>query len=285
MKTTPDYNCRTGASKNAIEKHYGIGNEFYKLWLDPTMTYSCALWQEGDTLEQAQKRKLDYHLTEAKSHNIDRLLDIGCGWGSLIIRGVENFGVKFAVGLTLSEAQYSFVQQFNNDRLIVKIENWEDHIPNNPYDAITSIGAMEHFVKPEFRHEERILKYKQFFDHCHNLLRPKGWISLQTLTYGSGEFKRGPVSNIFPESDMPRFEEIVEAAKNSFEIVHVRNDRLHYAKTAECWLNSLIKNRKLARQHVGIEVVNDYENYLASVVMAMQKRIFCLHRITLQRID
>ena len=94
----------TGASAEAIQAHYDTGNAFYRLWLDPTRTYSCALWDEADALEEAQIDKLDYHIEQAQAAGTGQVLDIGCGWGSLLERLTTAHGVERAVGLTLSFA-------------------------------------------------------------------------------------------------------------------------------------------------------------------------------------
>src|SRR4051794_35543778 len=99
-----------GASAEAIGYHYSIGNEFDRLWLDKTITYSCALFEGDDhDLSAAQVRKLDYHLTQARVLNAHRVLDVGCGWGSGLRRMVEQYNVNRAVGLTLSQAQADWI--------------------------------------------------------------------------------------------------------------------------------------------------------------------------------
>src|SRR5258705_13615220 len=94
-----------GASAEAIQHHYDVGNDFYTLWLDETKTYSSALWEDARTLEEAQLRKIDYHIRQARVEGAHRVLDIGCGWGSTLKRLVEHAGVEQAVGITLSNAQ------------------------------------------------------------------------------------------------------------------------------------------------------------------------------------
>src|SRR5688572_25683389 len=94
-----------GASRSAIRHHYDLSNDFYALWLDPSMTYSSALWSDGDSLASAQRRKLDFHIEGARAPGAARVLDVGCGWGGLLQRAVDDWGVGHAVGLTLSQAQ------------------------------------------------------------------------------------------------------------------------------------------------------------------------------------
>jgi cyclopropane-fatty-acyl-phospholipid synthase len=105
-----------GASVQAIQHHYDLSNAFYQLWLDRSCTYSCALWQEGDSLEAAQLRKIDFHIEQARVKQGDRVLDIGCGWGSTLNRLVEKYQVQQAIGLTLSETQSQWIQTPSEER-------------------------------------------------------------------------------------------------------------------------------------------------------------------------
>src|SRR5947209_5725012 len=116
---------RAGASPAAIQSHYDVGNDFFALWLDPEMVYSCAMFEEGDSLETAQLRKLDYHISEARATGTQTVLDIGCGWGSLL-RRLAASGVEAATGLTLSEAQATKIRSDAVPRAFVRQENWAD---------------------------------------------------------------------------------------------------------------------------------------------------------------
>ena len=107
-----------GASREAIQRHYDVSNDFYKLWLDPTMTYSCALFKkEDDDLLTAQEQKLDFHIHQAHARGAERVLDVGCGWGACVNRLTQKHGVAKAVGLTLSEAQRQYVVEMNNPKV------------------------------------------------------------------------------------------------------------------------------------------------------------------------
>ena len=155
-----------GSSPAAIQQHYDIGNNFYRLWLDPTLSYSCALWakdERDDRLAEAQVRKLDYHADQARVTAGACVLDVGCGWGALLKRLVEVHNAGQAVGITLSKAQADWAASFRDPRIGVYLESWTDHAPANPYDAIISIGAFEHFARPDWGDTEKENAYRAFF--------------------------------------------------------------------------------------------------------------------------
>jgi cyclopropane-fatty-acyl-phospholipid synthase len=143
-----------GASKATISLHYDLGNEFFRLFLDRGFCYSCAMYdQESSSFEEAQERKLEYHIQQAQAHGAARVLDIGCGWGALQKKLVKEHGMKLAVGLTLSENQAEWIRSTALPGVEVCVESWSDHEPTVTYDAIISIGAFEHFARPCTRPE------------------------------------------------------------------------------------------------------------------------------------
>lgn len=277
-----------GASAEAIQHHYDAGNDFYRLWLDSTSTYSCALWEEGDDLDAAQLRKLDDHAAQARAPGAAHVLDIGCGWGSMLRRLVQVHGVQHAVGLTLAKNQAQHIQAFGDPRLEVRLENWSDHVPKQPYDAIISVGAFEHFANHGLTPEEKIASYRLFFERCHQWLKPGGSISLQTIVYGNclrEDFSPFFAQEIFPESDLPRPSEIAAASDRLFELELLRNHREHYKRTCETWWRRLRQNREEAVRLVGETVVARYEKYLQYCTIAFHVGTMGLMRVTLRRID
>ena len=172
-----------GASPEAIGVHYDVSSEFFKLWLDPEMIYSCALFDGTDDLAEAQIRKLDHHIEAAGAAGAARVLDIGCGWGGLLRRLTGPAGVTQAVGLTLSASQASWIRRDPRPGIEVREESWRDHRPDQPYDAIISIGAFEHFVHPGMSGAEKLEAYREFFAWCDGVLVPGGRLSLQTIAY------------------------------------------------------------------------------------------------------
>jgi cyclopropane-fatty-acyl-phospholipid synthase len=277
-----------GGSARAIRHHYDVGRNFYALWLDETMTYSCALWQEGDDLAKAQLRKIDYHLSQSRAERARSILDIGCGWGGLMRSAVGYPSVENVVGLTLSEDQADFVGALALDKAHVRLESWTEHEPECRYDSIVSIGAFEHFAGADDSPARKVATYRDFFERCRAWLTPGGRMSLQTIAFGS--MRREEASpfiskEIFPESDLPRLEEIAAAADGILEITRVRNDRLDYARTVAAWAQRLRATRTEALALVGADVVGRYERYLKQTSMGFYVGKLALYRVSLRPIS
>jgi cyclopropane-fatty-acyl-phospholipid synthase len=276
---------RAGASPEAIQAHYDVGNSFYRLWLDPTLTYSCALWAgDDDTLEAAQRRKLDYITGPALARRAGRVLDVGCGWGSLLARLSAN-GVGDLVGLTLSQKQLEHVASLALPGVEVRLESWRDHRPKRPYDAIVSVGAFEHFADLDLSESERLASYRAFFAACHEWLEPGAPLVLQTIAYGPVPATTGREMflEIFPESDLPRPYEIFAAADGLFEVTELRNDREHYIRTLRAWHRNLRDHRAEALAEVGRETLAFYTRYLAIAAMMFTGRHAVLLRLKMTR--
>ncbi|WP_369216958.1 class I SAM-dependent methyltransferase [Streptomyces flavofungini] len=292
--TAVDYR---GATAESIRHHYDVSNEFFALWLDTSLTYTCALWDDGDpdeTLERAQKRKLD-HLIEgagARAPGARRVLDVGCGWGSLLERLVTRYGVQRAVGLTLSESQAAKLRGTPVPGTEVRVENWLDHEPDEPYDAIISIGAFEHFARTGLTRAERVAAYREFFDRCRAWLPRGGRIALQTNIKGNNvRMDKQTVRDlmfiidiIFPESEIPALSEVIESSEKRFDVVSLRNDPDHYSRTCREWLRRLRVHRAEAVRIAGEENVANYERYLGATVGHFAHRHLGLSRIILEAV-
>ena len=277
-----------GASPEAIQYHYDIGNEFLALAQEGGRNYSCAMFEADDTHEQAQIRKLDYHIGQIRAQNAQRVLDIGCGWGALLDRLVTVAGVTEAVGLTLSKEQIKYIDEhYAHPNVEVRLENWQDYTPDKPFDGIISVGAFEHFAK---MNEDKIEAYRHFFRKCHDFLKPGGRLSLQTMGYG--DVPRDKVHSelfiareVFPESDLPYLADIVRAAEMLFEVELVRNDRHDYTKTMRAWFTNLRAHRSEALRLAPIEVVERYERLYRTMSYSFDLGAFALYRITFRRIQ
>jgi cyclopropane-fatty-acyl-phospholipid synthase len=278
-----------GASARAIRHHYDVGNEFYRLWLDSSLTYSGAMWRDALDLESAQLAKLDYHVEQARAAGAPRVLDVGCGWGSLLTRLTATHGVSHAVGLTLSQEQAHWIEALGQKGVEVRVESWADHQPAAPYRAIISIGALEHFARIDVPVAEKIQNYRHFFECCHRWLEPGGYMSLQAIGYGNllrDDIRGGFVAQeIFPESDFVRLSEIIEGSEFLFEVVSMRNDPEDYERTCSEWLHRLRKNREEAVRIAGADLVDKWERYLDLSVRGWQIRATNLLRLTMRRID
>jgi cyclopropane-fatty-acyl-phospholipid synthase len=283
-----------GASAAAIRRHYDVGNDFYRLWLDPTLSYSCALWDEregDDGLETAQLRKIDYHIDGARARGADRVLDVGCGWGAALRRLVDA-GARRAVGLTLSQQQADWVGAWRDPRIEVRLEGWLDHAPARPYDAVLSVGAFEHFARADMPDVDKVAAYRAFFLRCYDWLKPGGWLSLQTIAYGNlsrEEVRRSTTvslfGEVFPESDLPTPGNIFQACDGLFEPVTLRNDRLDYHRTCRVWAERLAARREEAVALVGKEVFTRYSRYLKVSAALFHYGYTYLLRIAFRRLE
>lgn len=279
-----------GASQAAIEHHYDVGSDFYRLWLDQRMVYSCALWEGplDDDLDSAQLAKLAWHASAAAADGAGRVLDVGCGWGAMLRYLTSTRGVGHATGLTLSPDQAAVAAASSPSSVEVRLEDWREHRPAGLYDAIVSIGAFEHFARPQLDTGERRAVYSSFFSACAAWLRPGGRLSLQTIAYEDFDPSTGAVSSfftddIFPESTLPLFADIVAASDPWFGVLALRSDAAHYEHTLHLWQRRLEANRVAAIGLVGPATYRRYVRYLRVSRAMFDRRICTLYRVTLQR--
>ncbi|HEX3781776.1 MAG TPA: cyclopropane-fatty-acyl-phospholipid synthase family protein [Pseudonocardiaceae bacterium] len=275
--------ARTSEAAAAIRHHYDIGNDFYRLWLDRSLTYSCALRADAEEdLDTAQDRKLRYHLDAIRAERAESVLDIGCGWGAILGRLAETYRVRRGVGLTLSEEQAAYVRSLRYPGIEVRTENWLDYQPTERFDGIISIGAFEHFATPEDSSADKVRVYRDFFTRCREWLNPDGTLSLQTIAYANmsrDEASQFIQQEIFPNADLPTLAEITAAAEGIFEIRSMRNDRLDYAWTCEQWARRLREHRAEAVEVVGKDVVARYQRYLKLSALGFRMGKICLLRL------
>src|ERR1700722_15279603 len=241
-------------------------------------------------LESAQRRKLDFHTEQAHAAGAARVLDIGCGWGAQLMHLVGAQDVKHGVGLTLSDGKAEYLRALAPSNVEVLVRSWSDYEPTEPFDAIISVGAFEHFARQGLSGEEQVEAYRRFFSACRNWLKPGGLLSLQTIAYGDIPRDRPLrdrfiVDEIFPESELPRLADIARAAEMELEIERVRNDRDDYVKTLRAWLRRIKERRDDAIAASSEETVARYERYLRMFAYSMELGAFTLLRVTMRRID
>jgi cyclopropane-fatty-acyl-phospholipid synthase len=241
--------------------HYDFSNAFYALWLDPTMTYSCAYFEPPTlSLEEAQMAKVDLAFRKVGLKRGQRLLDIGCGWGATAARAAERYGAS-AVGLTLSRAQFEYAIARRRPGLALdyRLEGWESY--EEPCDRIVSFGAFEHFTSP---------KYPAFFARCRQLLPPDGRLLLQTITVGKPSRSFGLLryayflhKELFQRAELPRLEQVVGPARDAgLELLHAESLRPHYVRTLEAWIGNLEANRAAAIEATDPDLYEKFLVYL-----------------------
>ncbi|MTE15613.1 cyclopropane mycolic acid synthase family methyltransferase [Nocardia aurantiaca] len=254
-----------------VQSHYDLSDEFYALFLDPTMTYSCAYFERaGMSLEEAQLAKIDLALGKLGLEPGMTLLDIGCGWGSTMIRAVLTYGVR-VIGLTLSRNQFDHVQAMLRELGIseaeVRLQGWEEY--EGIADRIVSIGAFEHFRKK---------RYHEFFTRCHRMLPAHGRMLLHTIigrTLAELREAEIPVTRedalfhifvkreIFPGGQLPQPDTVPrEAEAVGFRTARIQSLRPHYAKTLDLWAAALESHHAEAARVTSEQVYQRYLKYL-----------------------
>ncbi|MGK2868217.1 MAG: cyclopropane mycolic acid synthase family methyltransferase [Mycobacterium sp.] len=255
-----------------VQAHYDLSDDFFRLFLDPTQTYSCAYFERDDmTLEEAQKAKIDLSLGKLGLEPGMTLLDIGCGWGATLRRAIEEYDVD-VIGLTLSRNQQARVQQVfdgldtQRSRQVV-LEGWEQF--DGSVDRIVSIGAFEHFGAN---------RWDDFFAMAYGALPAGGSMLLHSivkpsdvdfaerglpLTMTKLKFFKFIMDEIFPGGELPFVSDVEErATKAGFVVERVQSLRLHYARTLDIWSAALEARRDEAIA-IQSEVVYDrYMKYL-----------------------
>jgi cyclopropane-fatty-acyl-phospholipid synthase len=264
-----------GSSVEAIRAHYDVSNDFYAAWLGPSMVYSSGLWRDGDPpdLDRATARKIDYFASSALPDGATRVLDVGCGWGATLRRLVTDHRVEVAVGLTLSDKQRKFAQECTMSGIEIRTESWESFRADEPFDAVFSFGAFEHFAQDGTTGPQRVARYRRFFAQCHLWLRPGGRLALETIAHDDAPdtatpLGRGPlgdtVLSIFPEALCPHLSEVVLGFEPWFEIEILRSDAADFARTFRAWQVALRDHEDAATAAAGADTVRRFRRYLAA---------------------
>ncbi|MGK5628695.1 class I SAM-dependent methyltransferase [Streptomyces sp. URMC 123] len=226
--------------KEAISHHYDVGNDFYELVLGPSMVYSCAYWDERSTLEEAQAAKLDLICRKLALKPGDRLLDVGCGWGSMVLHAAREYGVH-AVGVTLSTEQAAYARKRIadaglTDRVEIRVQDYRE-VTDGPFDAISSIGMAEHVGSD---------LYREYATRLHELLVPGGRLLNHQIArrplkdeeaYEVDEFID---AYVFPDGELaPVGSTVALLEEAGFEVRDVEAIREHYARTLRAWVANL----------------------------------------------
>ena len=270
--------------REAITFHYDVSNDFYELWLDEAMVYSCAYFRsQDDSLNTAQQQKLDYICRKLRLKPGERMLDIGCGWGGLVLHAARNYNVE-AVGITLSEQQLALAQQRIrqaglSSKCEVRLMDYRDAAQLGAFDKLASVGMVEHVGRnclPEY------------FSNAFHLLKPGGAFlnhgigrSMETATPQSAGFVR---EYVFPDSELVPISTMLEAAENAgFEVRDVENLREHYALTLGSWVRRLEAREADARELVGDLKYRIWHLYMAGCSYYMRTGEMDLYQSLLVR--
>lgn len=275
--------------RRAVTFHYDISNDFYRLWLDRRMVYSCAYFtSQDDDLDAAQERKLDYLCRKLRLRPGQRLLDIGCGWGALVIHAAKHFGVR-AEGLTLSESQAEWARAriaetgLTNEATIDLRDYREISSDGSQlYDAIVSVGMAEHVGRE---------KLPDYFSAAHRALKPGGVFLNQAI--GEGVVARPDNRNgsfieqyVFPDGDIPPLPIMLRAADSAgFEIRDVENLREHYALTLRHWLGRLETHHAEALSFVDEATYRVWRLYLAGSGHGFRRAYIAVYQTLLAKLD
>ena len=221
--------------KKQIQSHYDLGNDFYKLWLDDTLTYTCAYFKtENNTLEMAQRQKIDHVLRKLQLQKGQEFVDIGCGWGYLVVTAAKKYGAK-GLGVTLSEEQYKFAKDLAKKEGVSHLASFENInyqdliLKNKKYDRVVSVGVFEHIGQGNHR---------KYFDVVTQLLNPGGISVLHSITQQTEQKIPAWLDKyIFPGGYIPSLREIVSLLPDyGMRLIDVENLRPHYVLTLKEWL-------------------------------------------------
>lgn len=276
-----------------VQAHYDLSDDFFRLFLDPTQTYSCAYFERDDmTLEQAQIAKIDLALGKLGLQPGMTLLDVGCGWGATMLRALEKYDVN-VIGLTLSKNQRDHVEQVFADSESprdkrIELRGWEQF--DEPVDRIVSIGAFEHFGFD---------RYDDFFAMAHKVLPDDGVMLLHTitsftfedmaqrkvpLTFEAARFAKFMLTEIFPGGRLPTVEKVEDhSTRAGFTLTRVQSLQPHYARTLDCWAEALQANRDKAIEVQSEEVYERYMKYLTGCARGFRVGYIDVDQFTLEK--
>jgi cyclopropane-fatty-acyl-phospholipid synthase len=272
--------------REAIQYHYDVSNEFYELFLGDTMVYTCAYYRSPDgDLDQAQRDKLELVCRKLELSPGERLLDVGCGWGSLVIWAAEHYGVE-ARGVTLSRAQAEYAQRRIRDRGLERLcrvehADYRDVDGAEAYDKIASVGLIEHVGRPN---------YPSYFAQLRRLLKPRGLLLNHGITH-ERHWKWTPqwefiTSYVFPNGDLDHVSHILSVMEDEgLEIRDVEQLREHYSRTCRHWSERLMARRDDALRLVSEKTYRIWLLYLAASSVYFGDGSIGLYQVVAQKRD
>jgi cyclopropane-fatty-acyl-phospholipid synthase len=270
----------------SISYHYDQPVAFYEPWLGQSLAYSCAYFQKADdSLDVAQQQKLDLICRKLRLQPGERFLDIGCGWGSLVLHAANKYRVH-AQGITLSHEQAQVARRRIEEnslvqRCAVELRDYrESQGANHAFDKIASVGMFEHVGLKNLR---------QYFGTVHSLLRPGGIF----LNHGITRSGTSPIRNasfidryVFPDGKLVTLAQVIEAAESQgFEVRDIENLREHYVLTLRRWVEGLRQNSEMLLQHVSKVTYRIWLLYLAGSAAAFRRGDIAVHQVLFSRPD
>jgi cyclopropane-fatty-acyl-phospholipid synthase len=267
----------------AIEYHYDVSDDFYSLFLDPGMVYSCAYYHtESDGLEVAQHQKLDHLLNKLRLKPGEKFLDIGSGWGALVMRAAEKYGAT-ATGITLSKNQFDYARKKIAEaglagRCQVLLCDYRDLEGSQVYDKIASVGMFEHVG---------LKNMPLYFSAVQRLLKDDGLVLNHGITtsdvdsrwmgLGAGDFID---RYVFPQGELPHISLATRAMSEAgLEVLDVESLRRHYARTCQAWSENLEKNNAEALRIAGARRYRIWQIYLAGCAYGFSKGWMNLYQV------
>ncbi len=268
-----------------ISHHYDVSNDFYRVMLGPTMTYSCAYFPTvGTTLDEAQTAKYDLICRKLGLQAGMRLLDVGCGWGGMLIHAAAKFGVD-AVGVTISERQATLAAERVSEaglssKVEVRLQDYRD-VADGPFDAISSIGMYEHVGRSRLPEYLRCL---------HDLLRPQGRLLNHGISRPPGKPSLGPDSFIsryvFPDGELHEVGDVVSRIQAAgLEVRDVESLREHYARTLGHWAENLERNWSRAVELAGAARARIWRLYVTGSALQFAANRISVHQVLAVRTD
>lgn len=276
-----------------IDRSYSVSNDFFRLWLDENMHYTSAVFDREDmTLEEAQENKARwlYDFAEIGPHS--RVLDIGCGWGSMVDHVVRR-GCREAVGITLSTAQLEWCRARKLPNATFELCDYAEYQPAEPFDALVSVEMIDHLCSPAQAQQGLAVDlYRAYFNKCAEWVRPGAYFGFQAILRNRIPRRRSDLLDlqftadvIFPGGLNPRLEELVTAVNPRWEIVELHTRRTHYGRTTAEWLRRLRLHEGTIRARWGDQVFEDYDRYLSTCVRAFAAHWSSDVQMKLRRFD